>query len=383
MSTEAFTEIAIIGGGPGGLLLARVLHLHGISARVYEAEPRPEARTQGFLLDIHEHTGQRALRDAGLFEAFLARARPGEDARRVVDVNGAILFDQPGGDLARPEIERGALRRLLLEALPAEMVCWNRKVSSVSSLPTDAGRHTITFTDGSTATADIVVGADGAWSKVRALLTSVVPTYAGICFVEVGLLQSAVHHRAAIDAIGAGTLMAPGPGRSLMVHRSADGTARGYVALKKPEAWLRAIDFNDRGAGLRLLAAEFAGYAPHLTTFITASDVEPVLRPIYALPVDHRWTHVPGATLLGDAAHVMSPFAGEGANLALADGAALAHALIVHRRDATAALTTYEAAMFARSNPIAAMSARNLDRFFADDAPEGIVSIFQGSRLSS
>jgi 2-polyprenyl-6-methoxyphenol hydroxylase-like FAD-dependent oxidoreductase len=369
-------EIAIIGGGLGGSMLARILHVNGIAATIYEAEAAAGARTQGYLLDIHNENGQRALRDAGLFDAFMALARPGEDAKRVVDKAGTILLDKPGSaSSARPEVDRGELRNMLLDSLPQGTVRWNRKVTSVA---TDGRRHSIIFADGTSIAADLIIGADGAWSKVRSLLSNVKPAYAGTCFIEVALVDGAARHQASIDAIGNGTLMAVAPSKGIMVHRYPDGTARGYAALNKPEEWIRSIDFGDACAGLAQLAKQFEGWAPHLTAFITDSNTDPVLRPIYALPAGYRWDRVPGFTLLGDAAHLMSPFAGEGANLALYDAAELAKALLTHPQDVEAALTAYEAGLFPRSGEVAQASAENLARFFGAAAPGSVVDLFQG-----
>lgn len=369
-------DIAIIGAGLGGLMLARVLHVNGIAATIFEAEAAPDSRAQGYLLDIHEENGQHALKDAGLFDAFMALTRPGEDAKRIVDKDGVILFDKAGSaSLDRPEVDRGELRHMLIESLPEGTVKWNSKVASVA---TGRGQQLIFFSDGKTANADLIVGADGAWSRVRSLLSDIKPAYSGTCFIELGFLENAARHRDLIDAIGSGTLMAVAPGSGIMVHRYPGGTVRGYAALNKPEDWIRSIDFSERRVGLARLAKQFKGYAPHLTAFITESDTDPLLRSIYSLPVGYQWERVPGFTLLGDAAHLMSPFAGEGANLTLYDGAELAKAIVAHPQDVGAVLGAYEAGLFPRSSEVAEASAQNQARFFGSGAPGSVVELFKG-----
>ncbi|WP_034217848.1 FAD-dependent oxidoreductase [Actinoplanes subtropicus] len=342
------TPVTIIGAGLGGLTLARVLHVHGIPAIVFEAEPSAAARGQGGMLDIHDYNGQPALAAAGLTAEFRAAILEGREAYRGLDASGRVLFDKPDeGDGGRPEVPRGELRRLLLDSLPEGVVRWGHKVGGVRSL--GAGRHEVTFAHGGAVVTGLLVGADGAWSRVRPLLTDAVPAYAGTSFVETFLYDAATRHPATAEAVGAGSMFATDfAGKQINAHREAAGTVHAYVELTEPLDYFAAIDFTDPVAATARIAREFDGWAPELTALITESDTPPVHRPHYALPVGLSWPRRPGVTLLGDAAHLAAPD-GEGANLALQDAAELGLAVAGHPGDVEAALRAYEEKLFPRS----------------------------------
>ncbi|GAA2691530.1 FAD-dependent oxidoreductase [Actinoplanes palleronii] len=368
------TPVTIIGAGLGGLTLARVLHVHGITATVYEAEPSADARAQGGQLDMHAHNGQVALEAAGLTAAFRAIIHEGAAASRVLDKHATVLLDEPDdGTGARPEALRGDLRRILIEALPAGTVQWGRKLTAVTAL--GAGRHELTFADGATVTSELLVGADGAWSKVRPLLSAATPWYVGTVFVETYLHDVDTRHPAVAALVGAGTMAALAPGQGITAHREAGGIIHTYTQLNRPADWVAAIDFTDTAAAAGRVAAEFAGWAPDLLALITGSDTPLVPRMIHSLPDGHRWDRTPGVTLIGDAAHLMPP-AGEGANLAMLDGAELGQALAAHPGDPEAALSAYEAVMFPRSAAEYEDAHELLDTILGDRAPQGLVDFF-------
>lgn len=367
-------SIAIVGAGLGGLLLAQVLRMHGMAATVYEAEASPASRSQGGMLDIHHDTGQPALVAAGLAEAFRSIVHIGGEAARTLDRHGNVLLDQPDdGHGQRPEVPRGDLRRILLDALPVGTVRWGRKLTEV--FRQHDGRHALVFADGTSVAADLVVGADGAWSKVRPLLSTATPAYAGLSFVETWLHDCDNRHAASARAVGSGAMYALAPGKGIMAHREPNGVLHTYVALQKPEAWFSRIDFSRPAEAAARIADEFIGWAPELRALITDGDVPAVLRPIQTLPAGHRWDRVPGVTLLGDAAHLMPP-SGEGANLAMLDGAELARVIVEHPGNLDAALAAYEAVLFERSAIAAIEAQESLVTLFGDNSPHSLVAFF-------
>ncbi|MQY22054.1 FAD-dependent oxidoreductase [Nocardia macrotermitis] len=370
-------SITIIGAGLGGLTLARILHVNGIAATVYEAEASPTARTQGGLLDVHEHNGQPALAAAGLLEQFRDLVLQGREALRVLAPDGTVLLDEPDdGTGTRPEIQRADLRRLLLDSLPEGTVRWGHKVTGVRAV--GQGRHEVSFADGSSIVTDLLVGADGAWSRVRPLVSESTPDYVGTTFVETYLFDADTRHPAATKAVGDGALMAPVPGKGIQAHRESGDTLHTYVSLSVAQDWFDGIDLTDTAAATARIAREFHGWAPELTALITDTDTAPVLRPLFALPIGHRWARVPRVTLLGDAAH-LSPPNGEGANLALLDAADLAHALVRHPDNPEAALTEYEQILFARSAEEADEAARDFERCFGASTPESLLALLTGA----
>jgi len=374
MSSTPHHPIAIIGGGLGGLTAARVLHVNGIEPVIFELEAGRHVRTQGGMLDIHEESGQRALRAAGLFDEFRGKIHQGGEAMRILDRHGVVHRDEgDDGRFERPEIDRGTLRDLLLDSLPQNTVRWGSKVTAVRGHP---ARHEVTLADGSTFTTDLLIGADGAWSRVRPLVSDARPAYTGISFVEADLFDGAEKHPAEAAAMGDGMLFALGGEVGILGHREPDGSLHAYLGYRCDEQWIDTIDFTDPPAAKAAVLELIDGWDDALRGLIANADTPLVPRRIHALPVGHSWERVPGVTLLGDAAHLMSPFAGEGANLAMDDGARLALAIAAHRDDVETALAAYEAELFPRSAASARQSADGLELIFAADAPKSLVRQF-------
>ncbi|MHC2256950.1 2-polyprenyl-6-methoxyphenol hydroxylase-like FAD-dependent oxidoreductase [Bradyrhizobium embrapense] len=339
-------RIAIVGAGPGGLTLARLLHVAGISTTVFERETSPTERLQGGTLDLHTESGQLALARAGLTDGFLRIARYEDQGSRLYTSDGRLLLadDDTTGD--RPEVDRTALRDLLLQSLPMDAVAWARCLREVA--PRNDGRYDLVFDGTHEGPFDLVIGADGAWSRVRPLVSRYQPQYSGLTFIEFGIDDVDTRHPALSQLVGRGKMGAECAGRSLMVLRNGNAHLRGYAVFRVPVEWAeRRFDVSSPAAMRDALLGEFAGWADALLDLLRASNDQFALRPIHALPVGHHWTNRAGITLLGDAAHLMSPFGGEGVNAAMLDAVELA-AHLLGSKDWREAVRAYEAGMFVR-----------------------------------
>lgn len=400
-------RVAIVGAGLGGLVLARLLTQQtssNLHVRVYEADAAMDARDQGGTLDIHEENGQAALKAAGVWGKIVPHLRYEGDAMTIcgpdakahwVDRDGEVTMRgkaytppaMPDGaePPARPEIDRTALRSVLIESLPADTIQWGSKLVSISKpLSSSAPTRTITFASGKTVEADLIVGADGAWSKVRPLLSTAIPKYEGYTFIDLTLKQVDQSHPEASQLIGPGTCMCLGPDQGLIGQRQGNGNVRVYACMKVPAEWTESMQGNkgraiDQDAVRSDLMQRFSHWSPTLKAWISRCDSVNRSWPIFSLPADHRWERnaaTQGVTILGDAAHLMPP-SGEGANLAMFDAAELAQAIADHPDDMEAALTKFERAMFERSAEEAQQAQGMLATEFAPNAPDSFVDLMQ------
>ncbi|KAF7725068.1 hypothetical protein EC973_000475 [Apophysomyces ossiformis] len=386
-STNAPLKIAIVGAGMAGLAVARTLQQNGIPCTVYDLDISSTSRDQGGSLDLHVESGQLAMRTNGLWDGIQRHMRYEGQDTRLLDKNGKVWLDKVAeeGEARRPEVDRGPLRQIYIDSLEEGTIRWGTRITKVTSVTAQDGegeqikhpRYTLHFGDGTEETFDFVVGADGAWSRVRPLLSDAKPTYSGVTFHEMRLPNADKDHPDESKLVGRGSLYTLSDNKAILGQRNGNAFVRIYAVLRVPESGLPEEIRRDESSARAYILKHYEDWSEGLQNLIRNSQGF-IPRPIYALPVEHRWVSRPGITVIGDAAHLMSPFAGEGANLAMIDGVDLGLTLVKVVKDGedlAVAQQNFEQAMLTRSKVAAEASARNLELFFSENGPENALGV--------
>ncbi|KAL9607186.1 MAG: hypothetical protein Q9167_007875, partial [Letrouitia subvulpina] len=379
-------KIAIIGAGPAGCTLARLLVLSSIPVTVFEGETSFSARAQGGTLDLHTHTGQAALKECGLFSDFLEHARYDGEAFALIDKDLTTYIKLGGtrgekSSRGRPEIDRARLREILVDSLPRSVIRWGCRLRKVD--PQDLSLH---FDHGVETGFDLVVGADGAWSKVRPLLSAAQPIFSGVAGFDLVIKDAEARHAEISRFVNRGSVFAYSDSKCVLLQQRGDDSIIVYAWSARDEQWIKSCGFDVHNpkeikAALRKDYAEWK--EPLLSATQVADDDELITRSLYMLPPGHSWEGRPGMTLIGDAAHLMTPFGGEGVNIAMTDAMKLAHAIIDASNSESPSVSLkqtvrdFELEMFKRAATVAEMSRlQKQDMFFTPGAPRCSIELW-------
>ncbi|KAI0447486.1 hypothetical protein F4803DRAFT_558854 [Xylaria telfairii] len=391
-------KIAIIG--------ARLLQVNEIPCVIFELDKDRHNRSQGGSLDLHEGSAQVALREAGLFDQFMAVARPEGEVLKIYQPDGTILLDEstghgerrPDSFNGRPEVDRVQLRDMLIDSLNPGTIQWGRKLSAVKTTADGlTSTYDLYFADGTSETGfALVVGADGTWSKVRPLLSDTRPHFSGINGVDVKLSNIDAIDAKLSKRVGLGMCLTLGSNTNVLSQRNGDGCVRSYGFMRLTEDWANTcgIDWSRPAeAKKQFLDLYYKDFNQDSQDLILKADDDSVIpRPMYMLPIGHKWPHRAGLTLIGDAAHVMTPFAGVGVNVAMEDALQLARSLVAcqrvcaktavntHERHLSEAVRSYEDAMFLRAEAYAKETWMYLNLFFHERGGQPMCDHFANAK---
>lgn len=422
MSTTT-PRIAIIGAGPAGLTLASLLSNTSSSPKpsykIFDLRPKPSPASlllPSGSLDLHHESGLLALSACNLLLQF--NALQGQECTEetiVADRYGVTQFHDTGDEGGRPEISRNQLTELLVGSVPEGRISWEHKILSVTPSPSGASekpKWTVTYTTPAsnqpqTETFDLIIGADGAWSRVRPLVSSVQLIYSSMSCIMLTIPRISSTHPHLAKLIGSGTFYASAHQRSVTSQRGSQDSARVYIFLQVESptyfedagiASLSPAQLKNRLLSDPTLLADFGDQVKELVS--VACDAEAAAlsaggaredgdgkgkggvwaKPMFMLPEDFTWEHQVGLTLMGDAAHLMTPFAGEGVNAAMLDALELSRALLAPEEGGSLdeKIAAFEKGMWERMHPIQADTMGNMRMMFEDpNAPAKFVAFFR------
>ncbi|GAD96305.1 salicylate hydroxylase [Paecilomyces variotii No. 5] len=399
-------RIAIVGGGPAGLTMGGLLHKHRIPFTIFELRPKPtdeQLDQPSGMLDLHEESGLAAIRECGLHDEFVPLTGECTEDFIVADRDGKVLYKHEA-DGGRPEISRNNLTKLLLGKVPRESMKWGHKLLSATKVDNCSLKATeLDFGIHGKHTFDLVVGADGAWSKVRTLLTDTKPQFTGMHIITITIKEITKKYPHLANLIGSGTFSSLGNKHAVISQRGPVDSSRIYLWLTVPDerfaatsglACKPATDAKEKILRDNTLLGNFGGPVKELVA--TACDEESAdhpcesldIRALYRIPHGTSWEHKPGVTIVGDAAHLMLPN-GEGVNQAMLDSLLLSSSIIKAYKTADNSLNSfqntldpllkeYETALVERATEIGKETDYLIGNMFgSDDAAHGFASLFR------
>lgn len=379
-------KVAIVGGGPGGLTLARLLQQQGVTVKVYERDADQYVRQQGATLDLHFESGLKALAEAGLMDAFKKHYRPGAERVTVVDNNATVHYterdEEPLQDLdniyARPEIDRGPLRDMLIASLQENTVVWGSKFTELKA--TGDGWDLV-FENGTTATADLVIGSDGANTKIRKYITDIERVYSGVTIVEGNIYNAAANAPGLWELTNGGKIFAHWHGKTIVLSAKGEGSLSFYTITRETDEWIKTSGTNltSREQVFAWFLQRFPDWSIDWHEIFATDDSYFVVRPQYYYPSSQSWQTAHNLTIIGDAAH-QTPPSGDGVNQAMLDALELYEALCLeHYSSIHDALTSFEAKMFTRTALATDEALEMVEAMLSENSLEIFLDFFNAS----